>query len=66
MSPIRYLVRRRMRAFVRLLRALSRDDAYERYLQHARTVHTGQVPMSRREFYLSEQERKWSGISRCC
>jgi len=66
MSPIRYLVRRRMRAFVRLLRALSHDDAYERYLQHARSMHAEQAPMSRREFYLSEQERKWSGISRCC
>jgi uncharacterized short protein YbdD (DUF466 family) len=48
------------------LRRLSRDDAYERYLAHHAAEHAAIAPLSAREFYLREQQRKWSGISRCC
>lgn len=55
------------RALWRFLRMLSRDDAYERYLQHHQVAHTAtSARLSRQEFYLREQQRKWSGISRCC
>ena len=47
------------------LRALSGDDAYERYLTHHARSHTGPA-LSRREFYREREERKWSGVSRCC
>jgi len=50
----------------RALRALTQEDAYERYLRHHFSAHVGTAPLTRREFYLREQERKWSGISRCC
>ncbi len=49
-----------------LLRALASDDAYERYLDHQRRAHAGGKPLSRREFYLRQQQEKWSGVSRCC
>ncbi|HKR35979.1 MAG TPA: YbdD/YjiX family protein [Steroidobacteraceae bacterium] len=49
-----------------LLRALASDDAYERYLQHHGQAHADVAPLSRREFYLGEQQRKWTGVSRCC
>jgi uncharacterized short protein YbdD (DUF466 family) len=49
-----------------LLRTLANDDAYERYLDHHRQAHAGVAPLSRREFYLGEQQRKWTGVSRCC
>jgi uncharacterized short protein YbdD (DUF466 family) len=49
-----------------LVRALASDDAYERYLQHHREHHPGLAPLDRRAFYLSEQQRKWSGVQRCC
>ena len=49
-----------------VLRALATDDAYERYLMHHAQVHAGAEPLSRREFYLGEQQRKWTGVSRCC
>lgn len=49
-----------------LLRTLASDDAYERYLDHHGQAHAGVVPLSRREFYLGEQQRKWTGVSRCC
>ncbi|HUN71123.1 MAG TPA: YbdD/YjiX family protein [Steroidobacteraceae bacterium] len=47
------------------LRALSGDDAYDRYLTHHAGAHSG-PPLSRRAFYREREERKWSGISRCC
>jgi uncharacterized short protein YbdD (DUF466 family) len=51
----------------RAIRALSGDDAYERYLEHARRHHPSHTPMSAATFYLSEQERRWSsGPNRCC
>jgi uncharacterized short protein YbdD (DUF466 family) len=50
----------------RLVRALATDDAYERYLAHHGRAHADAAPMSRQEFYLGEQQRKWTGVSRCC
>ena len=50
-----------------LVRALATDDAYERYLDHYREAHAGGgKPMDRGEFYLRQQQRKWSGVARCC
>jgi len=51
-----------------IVRRLSGDDAYERYLVHWREHHaadSGQ-PLSRQAFFKAEQERKWNGIRRCC
>jgi uncharacterized short protein YbdD (DUF466 family) len=60
------ILRRWPRAVWQFIRALSRDDAYSAYLRHHEAAHAGTPPLSAREFYLREQERKWSGISRCC
>ncbi len=51
-----------------IIRELSGDDAYERYLQHWREQHAGEggQPLSRRAFFKAEQDRKWNGIRRCC
>ena len=51
-----------------LLRELTGDDAYERYLAHWRTQHaaTGGAPLDRAAFCREEQERKWDGVRRCC
>jgi uncharacterized short protein YbdD (DUF466 family) len=50
-----------------VLRSLSGDDAYERYLQHLREHHAGSAPLDRRAFYLREQERRFSGgPTSCC
>ena len=48
------------------LRAVSGDDAYERYLAHHVREHAGRPPLGRRAFYRESQQRKWSGVSRCC
>jgi uncharacterized short protein YbdD (DUF466 family) len=56
-------------AFRRLWHALRRitdDDAYERYRQHHFRCHPDAPLLDRQAFYLAEQQRKWSGVSRCC
>jgi uncharacterized short protein YbdD (DUF466 family) len=50
----------------KLLRALATDDAYERYVAHHAQAHGHAKPITRREFYLRQQQSKWSGVSRCC
>jgi len=53
-------------ALWRFARELTRDDAYERYLAHHAEAHGDAPALSRRAFYVSEQQRKWTGVSRCC
>jgi uncharacterized short protein YbdD (DUF466 family) len=48
------------------LRAVSGDDAYERYLAHHATEHAGQAPMSRKDYFNERQRQKWTGVTRCC
>ncbi len=49
-----------------LLRQLSGDDAYERYLRHHAVAHSEEIPLDRKIFFQREQERKWNGVKRCC
>jgi uncharacterized short protein YbdD (DUF466 family) len=50
----------------RYLRAVSGDDAYERYLEHHAAHHLGEPVMPRKAFFTDHQRRKWTGVSRCC
>ena len=50
----------------RQLLFLVSNDSYARYLRHHAAAHADTPPMDRRTFYLREQERKWSGVRRCC
>lgn len=56
----------RLKVLLQILRQLSGDDAYERYLAHHRLHHAAHAPLDRRSFYIVEQERKWNGVKRCC
>jgi len=49
-----------------VLRELADDDAYERYCAHHRHQHADQPMMNRRAYYLMNQQKKWTGINRCC
>ncbi|HYE36885.1 YbdD/YjiX family protein [Methylocaldum sp.] len=51
-----------------LLRAITGDNAYEKYLEHWRThhAHEGGEPLSRKAFFDAELQRRWSGVKRCC
>lgn len=54
-------------ALWRSIRTATGDDAYERYLEHRRTHHTGDgPPLSRKAFYRAEMQRRWEGVRRCC
>jgi uncharacterized short protein YbdD (DUF466 family) len=57
-----------LRQMWNLLRELTGDDAYERYLAHRRTHHAADdaAPLDRAAFYREEQRRKWDGVRRCC
>lgn len=51
-----------------LLREVTGDDAYDRYLAHWHATHVGEgkTPLDRSSFYREEQRRKWDGVRRCC
>jgi len=48
------------------LRTLAGDDAYERYCAHHQRHHAHEPPLTRRAYYMKNQQAKWSGINRCC
>ena len=48
------------------IRSLATDDAYDKYLAHHTEAHAGSPPLSRRAFYMRQQQEKWCGVSRCC
>jgi uncharacterized short protein YbdD (DUF466 family) len=51
-----------------LIRQLSGDDAYEKYLKHFYAHHTDDeaLPLTRTEFFKQWQDKKWTGVKRCC
>lgn len=53
-----------------LVRRLSGDDAYERYLVHYARAHAdaenAPARMTRKEFYRALENRRWNGPNRCC
>ena len=50
----------------RYLRAVSGDDAYERYLVHHAAHHAAEPVVTRKDFFNDRQRQKWMGVSRCC
>ncbi len=55
-----------LNSFWQLLRRLSGDDAYERYLRHYAEHPHDDPPLSREEFFKQWQDSKWKGVKRCC
>ena len=49
-----------------MVRQLSGDDAYERYLARHAASHAATAPLSRKEYFQRQQQQKWNGIRRCC
>ena len=57
----------RLKRLWQAIRTLTGEDAYERYLDHWRDHHGGEgAPLDRKSYYKQRQDRKWSGINRCC
>jgi uncharacterized short protein YbdD (DUF466 family) len=59
-------VTRLLRTFWSVIREVSGDDAYERYLAHWQEHHRSSTPLERAAFFKEEQRRKWEGVRRCC
>ncbi len=59
-------IRESCRQAWKLVRALSGDDAYERYLEHFNRRHPGAIPLDRGAFYRADLERRWKSANRCC
>lgn len=57
----------KLKKFWQGVRRVSGDDAYEQYLKHYAVHHSGEgEPLSRADFFKAWQEKKWTGIKRCC
>jgi uncharacterized short protein YbdD (DUF466 family) len=52
-------------AFWQIVRRLSGDDAYERYVANHAKHHEG-MPLSREAYFKQWQDAKWQGVKRCC
>ena len=59
-------LRPRLAALWHTLRELTGDDAYERYRSHVSARHPGEPVITRRAFCRDAEQRKWSGVNRCC
>ena len=55
-----------LRGFWRWLRAVSGDDAYERYLAHHAGAHPEREPLDRRTFFRERETAAWAKVKRCC
>ena len=62
------MINKAMKKVWKALRALSGEDAYDRYLAHWREHHArkGEEALGREAFFKAELERKWNGVKRCC
>ena len=49
-------------------RTMNGETCYERYLTHWVQQHAmqGEQPLSRKDFFAAEMQRKWHGVRRCC
>jgi uncharacterized short protein YbdD (DUF466 family) len=59
-------IRAAWRRFWSGLRAVTGDDAYERYLAHCRERHPGEPALGPGAFYRAELDRRWTRPGRCC
>jgi uncharacterized short protein YbdD (DUF466 family) len=59
-------VKQFLSAGLSLLRGVTGDDAYEKYLAHHQQNTPEQTPMSAQDFFRAQLEQKWNCVSGCC
>jgi uncharacterized short protein YbdD (DUF466 family) len=60
-------VRQFLSAGFSLLRGVTGDDAYDRYIEHHERTHGDTLaPMTRQEFFKAQLENRWNCVSGCC
>jgi uncharacterized short protein YbdD (DUF466 family) len=53
-------------AGLNLLRGVTGDDAYDKYLAHMKRTQPGERPMSAEAFFRAQLEQKWNCVNGCC
>lgn len=59
-------VRQFLSSGLSLLRGVTGDDAYEKYVAHMARTAPDETPLSAQAFYRAQMEQKWSCINGCC
>ncbi len=59
-------VRQFLSSGLTLLRGVTGDDAYDKYIAHMRASAPDEAPMNARDFFRAQLENKWSCINGCC
>jgi uncharacterized short protein YbdD (DUF466 family) len=59
-------VRQFLSSGLSLLRGVTGDDAYEKYVAHMRSAEPLQLPMTAKEFFQAQLDQKWNCVSGCC
>lgn len=65
-NPRGNTVRQFLSSGLSLLRGVTGDDAYEKYLAHMRANEPEARPLSEREFFRAQMEQRWNCINGCC
>jgi uncharacterized short protein YbdD (DUF466 family) len=59
-------VRQFLSSGLSLLRGVTGDDAYDKYLAHMRANAPREVPMSERDFFRARMDNRWTCVGGCC
>jgi uncharacterized short protein YbdD (DUF466 family) len=65
-AAVRTDVKQFLSAGLSLLRGVTGDDAYEKYVAHYERTHPPHPCLSAEEFFKAQLEQKWSCVSGCC
>lgn len=59
-------MRQFLSAGLSLLRGVTGDDAYEKYVAHLRKTRPQEKPVSAEAFFRAQLEQKWNCVNGCC
>jgi uncharacterized short protein YbdD (DUF466 family) len=63
---VRTDVKQFLSAGLNLLRGVTGDDAYDKYLAHHERTHPGTAPLGAGEFFQAQLDQKFNCVSGCC
>lgn len=59
-------MRQFLSAGLSLLRGVTGDDAYDKYVDHMKRTQPQEQPMSAEVFFRAQLEQKWNCVNGCC
>jgi uncharacterized short protein YbdD (DUF466 family) len=66
LKAVRSDVRQFLSAGLSLLRGVTGDDAYEKYLAHYERTRPDHPALSAEDFFKAQLDQKWNCVSGCC